>query len=184
MYSTGSETIPLLISRCHWLIHVYYLLLFAVLPSFFPLWQSKQEPLTWISGSCCCYIQSCFEGSKSLILSTIQGSFLVPLIVFVAPLSHTSFPSVIPLSPSHAMFSSLTLFQGCSSDCLLSPSSLVFKILHSPSVYLSVYSLSLFPPLLQCPLLSMCLYSLSLSSLPPPQLVCFNFSSELPPSSV
>ncbi len=104
------------------------LLVFPFSSFFFPLWQSKQEPLICISASCCCYTQSCFEGRKSLILSTVQGSVLVPLIflyprhcALLSPLSPLSvlLMSCFPLSPS------LTLFQGCSRDCFLSPSSLV-----------------------------------------------------------
>lgn len=99
-----TETNPLflLYLSLHFLLPV----LFPFLPFFFPMWQSKQEPLTWISVSCSCYTKSCFEVRKSPILSTVQRSFLSSFFCS-SPLCHPSPSSschVFPLSKSLTLF--------------------------------------------------------------------------------
>lgn len=160
---TCSET-KLLFLFCLSLFNFFYYLSFAFLPFSFPLWQ-KQEPLTWISAGCCCYTQSCFEERKSLILSTIQGSFLVPLIFFLHPRCH---PSCDVMSPS--LTHSFSRMQH-----RLFP---LTQLSEYPSLSVSSSIYSLCPPLPHGS--SLCLSSLFPS---PPQLFCCDFSSELPPSS-
>lgn len=172
-------------SFCLSLVNLFLLPVFVCFPSLFP--PPVTETGTTDLNQCLLLLL------HSVMFWRAQISYFVnrprilfsPLDFFLCPcrLTHL-FPSVTPLSPPHVMSPSLTLFSRMQQQ----RSPLLAQLTGSenpstlPRLFIRLLSPSLFFPLvLHCS--SLCLFSLSLSSLSPPQLFCFDFSSELPPSS-